>query len=347
MAQSAPASSRAVLLAVANDEAWQIASAALRRRGYTVRQAADPAALLQQVRQDPPDALVLDTDLLHGLEPEAAAALHETLAPIPAVICTSDPAAGRAVAQQGTATRAILVRPFSFVELAGRVSELVEAKERAPDDGEQFAQCAAEALPFPLVAMDLDRRVRFWNAAAERLFGWTAAEARGRYMEDLVPSDLTPEQIQSIRTHARAGKVWHQHRLVQSRDGAVRRVAVTTAPIRDASGRLLGQVAAFAEAVATADPAIPGSVEEPLPPGHGARPVPVPPSLASRRHGQGEGGRREPPDERARRYAGMVRAGQSLRQIAAQEGISYERVRQVLARAGYRRDRDLKGPSAA
>jgi PAS domain S-box-containing protein len=240
----------------------------------------------------------------------------------------------------------MLARPFSVSALVGCVSTLAEASRTVPDDDEEFARAAAEALPFPMVALDLDRRVRFWNAAAGRLFGWTLAEARGRILEDIVPSDLTPEQLRSIKADVRAGKIWHHQRFLQLRDGAVVRMLVTAAPLRDSAGRIIGHAAVFAEAAAAVDSG--AAPTHPLSGARGTQPM-LPtilratsgPSLV---RGRGHG---EPPDARARRFAELVRAGHSLRQIAAREGISYERVRQVLARAGYRRDRDLKDPPAA
>lgn len=40
-----------------------------------------------------------------------------------------------------------------------------------------------------ILVRDLEHRVRYWNKSAERLYGWTAAEARGRTMVDLLYED--------------------------------------------------------------------------------------------------------------------------------------------------------------
>ncbi len=50
----------------------------------------------------------------------------------------------------------------------------------------QYFESLVRISPTAVVTMDLDEQVTGWNPAAERLFGWTAAEAVGRRLEELV-----------------------------------------------------------------------------------------------------------------------------------------------------------------
>jgi PAS domain S-box-containing protein len=50
----------------------------------------------------------------------------------------------------------------------------------------QYFESLVEISPTAVVTMDLGERVTAWNPAAERLFGWTEAEAVGRRIQDLV-----------------------------------------------------------------------------------------------------------------------------------------------------------------
>ncbi len=44
-----------------------------------------------------------------------------------------------------------------------------------------------DALPLGVLAQDFDGNTILWNPAAERIFGWTAEEALGRYAPTVPP----------------------------------------------------------------------------------------------------------------------------------------------------------------
>src|SRR5690606_3254499 len=47
-----------------------------------------------------------------------------------------------------------------------------------------------EGLPDALVVADVEGVIRFWNAGAERIFGFPAAEALGRPLDIIIPENL-------------------------------------------------------------------------------------------------------------------------------------------------------------
>ena len=46
-------------------------------------------------------------------------------------------------------------------------------------------QAVLEHMPSPVYLLDMQLRVLFWNAATERMFGWSAAEAEGRHVDQI------------------------------------------------------------------------------------------------------------------------------------------------------------------
>jgi len=82
--------------------------------------------------------------------------------------------------------------------------------------------------------------VTSWNAAAERLFGWTAAEMIGQPVQRLVPPPLHFEE-QNILTKLRAGERIERYETTRVRkDGSHLDISLTISPIRDASGAIVG-----------------------------------------------------------------------------------------------------------
>ncbi|WP_434421900.1 PAS domain S-box protein [Nannocystis pusilla] len=92
-----------------------------------------------------------------------------------------------------------------------------------------------------VIALDEDERVTFWNRAAERMYGWTAAEAAGRTLTDLLRADCLRDVPRALRSRGAATRT---REFVSSRkDGTTLWVAASLSACRDDDGRLVGFVA--------------------------------------------------------------------------------------------------------
>jgi two-component system cell cycle sensor histidine kinase/response regulator CckA len=91
-----------------------------------------------------------------------------------------------------------------------------------------------------IFSRSLDRKIVSWNPAAERLFGWTAAEAIGQSTEILVPPDLEEgaARIRALLAQGVAVVDFETERL--TKDGRRIPVSLTYSPIKDASGTTIG-----------------------------------------------------------------------------------------------------------
>ena len=96
-----------------------------------------------------------------------------------------------------------------------------------------------ETAPLPVVALDTGGRVRIWNPAAARTFGWRRAEVIGRHLPFIPPADRAEQRrllIGSMRGRPLRGVELRRLR----RDGALLTVRLWTAPVVDAAGRKVG-----------------------------------------------------------------------------------------------------------
>jgi PAS domain S-box-containing protein len=79
-----------------------------------------------------------------------------------------------------------------------------------------------------------------WNAAAERMFGYTAEEMLGASILKIIPYELRGEE-EMILSRVRAGeKVDHFETVRMRKDGTRIQVSVTVSPVKDAAGRIIG-----------------------------------------------------------------------------------------------------------
>jgi PAS domain S-box-containing protein len=126
-------------------------------------------------------------------------------------------------------------------KLIGAINILVDVEElHEGDRARQRLAAIVDSSDDAIVSKNLDGVITSWNAAAERLFGYTAAEAIGRPVTMLIPEaqhDEEPTILERIRS---GGRVDHYETTRQRKDGTLIRVSLTVSPVRDANGRVVG-----------------------------------------------------------------------------------------------------------
>ncbi len=91
-----------------------------------------------------------------------------------------------------------------------------------------------------ILSTTLDGGILSWNAAAERIFGFTEAEAVGQRTSILIPPGRRDEDTKVLQ-RLRAGKRIEPYQSIRmTKAGAQLNVSVTISPLRDADGRLIG-----------------------------------------------------------------------------------------------------------
>jgi PAS domain S-box-containing protein len=91
-----------------------------------------------------------------------------------------------------------------------------------------------------ILGKDLDGTILSWNAAAERMYGYTAAEIVGQSATVLVPPERSGEVERILATIAQGESVERHETLRLTKDGRTIDVSLTVSPIRDSSGRVVG-----------------------------------------------------------------------------------------------------------
>jgi two-component system cell cycle sensor histidine kinase/response regulator CckA len=100
------------------------------------------------------------------------------------------------------------------VIVEGRVERVLWASTDISERRDALERFAFQArllgqISQPIVAVDIDSRITHWNAAAERLYGWTAAEALGRVSDELLQSEHPgPGGMEPVRSAIRTAGSW-------------------------------------------------------------------------------------------------------------------------------------------
>jgi PAS domain S-box-containing protein len=91
-----------------------------------------------------------------------------------------------------------------------------------------------------IVSKNLDGIIQSWNRAAERMFGYTAAEAVGRSIRMIIPADRQAEEDLVIGRIRAGQSVSHFETLRQRKDGVLIPISLSVSPVYDDAGRLIG-----------------------------------------------------------------------------------------------------------
>jgi len=112
---------------------------------------------------------------------------------------------------------------------------------------EERLQALINSSPLALVEFGLDTCIRLWNPAAERIFGWTRDEMVGRRGLPMAPPSKRAES-EELFARVRAGEWVNDFETVRQRkDGTLVDVSIAAAPVRDSTGRVVGNMVAYAD----------------------------------------------------------------------------------------------------
>lgn len=118
-----------------------------------------------------------------------------------------------------------------------------------------FAETLVAGLSDALIHVDADGRIQVWNAGAERIFGFTAAEALGRTLDLIIPPSLRGRHAEGFEATMRTGHTKYGNGDILSvpalrKDGARISVEFSIVPFADASGAMTGIAAVMRDATA-------------------------------------------------------------------------------------------------
>jgi len=117
-----------------------------------------------------------------------------------------------------------MARPLSTTheELAYRLAAIVDSSDDA------------------IVSKTLDGVITSWNRAAERMFGWSAAEAIGRHITLIIPRERHSEEDLVLARLRRGERIEHFDTVRVTKHGRFLDVSLTVSPVRDARGVIVG-----------------------------------------------------------------------------------------------------------
>jgi PAS domain S-box-containing protein len=215
---------------------------------YEVVATADTGAgAIEAVLSTRPDVVLMDVRLKGDMDGIRASELINEKVRVPVVYLTGD-------SDQTTLARAKAASAYGYVLKPFHIRNIIVAIEVAVDRFEMERQLEDSQLSYAtilgsiaegVIAVDLQSRVRFMNAVAERLTGWSTSEAQREAIGTVLQlSDANgvrpePDPIERVLTD-RGIFPLSEETWVTSRSGPRVQVDGTTACILDSLDRLVG-----------------------------------------------------------------------------------------------------------
>ncbi|RYZ13067.1 MAG: PAS domain S-box protein [Comamonadaceae bacterium] len=135
------------------------------------------------------------------------------------------------------------VQPYRSAEdrIAGVVLSFIDITQRKQaEELSLWLSSVVASSRDAIVSFTLDATVLSWNAGAERLFGWTAAEMVGQPMSVLIDPGQADEQDWLLAQVRRRRSLEGIDTVRRAKDGGLLQVAITASPVVGADGRILG-----------------------------------------------------------------------------------------------------------
>jgi PAS domain S-box-containing protein len=125
--------------------------------------------------------------------------------------------------------------------IIGAINCVIDIADRNRADTAQARLAAiVESSDDAIIGKTLEGKIVSWNTGAQRLFGYTAEEAVGQFVTLIIPAERLDEEREILAKLVKGERVEHYETVRVTKDGRLLDISLTSSPIRDGSGRIIG-----------------------------------------------------------------------------------------------------------
>jgi diguanylate cyclase (GGDEF)-like protein/PAS domain S-box-containing protein len=124
---------------------------------------------------------------------------------------------------------------IGMIGVAADITERKQAEEKL-----RFQARLLDEVGEAAIAVDLHGYIEYWNKAAQEIYGWSAQEAIGRRLREII--SLEDQLADEILLWVKKGRSWFGEVTVKRKDGTAFAAMVTNTPVYDERGNRVGIV---------------------------------------------------------------------------------------------------------
>jgi PAS domain S-box-containing protein len=124
------------------------------------------------------------------------------------------------------------------IQLRGTMQDISERKRA--DEARLKHSAIVESTEDAIISKDLNGIIVRWNLGAERIFGFSEAEAAGHPITIIIPRELQDEEQRMLQKLKTGERIEHYETVRVSKEGKRINVSISLSPVRDSKGRIVG-----------------------------------------------------------------------------------------------------------
>jgi PAS domain S-box-containing protein len=137
--------------------------------------------------------------------------------------------------------RIVGVISFSILEALLIIWLLINrSRRREAEETKNNLAAIVESSDDAILSKTLEGTITIWNASAEKIYGYSASEMKGRHISILAPADLKGEVTEILERIKRGESIDHLETVRLTKDGRRIDVSLTISPIKDEHGIIIG-----------------------------------------------------------------------------------------------------------
>jgi len=133
---------------------------------------------------------------------------------------------------------AVFAEDDTIREWVGTCTDITERKQA--EETRELLASVVKSSDDAILTTDMDGKITSWNQAAEKLFGYSEADALEKPVTLLIPGDLQNEEHSIVEQLKRGVSTDHYETRRLRMDGTPFEVSLSVSPIKDSEGRIVG-----------------------------------------------------------------------------------------------------------
>ncbi len=135
----------------------------------------------------------------------------------------------------------VVIPSMGLVTALGHtVEQQTKAERERDEEALRYLATIVSSSNDAIIGKDLSGRILSWNAAAERLYGYSEQQMVGQPITPLLPSDYQQEFAQIMERIGKGERVDHYETIRVRKNGSHVHVSLTISPIRNSDGIIIG-----------------------------------------------------------------------------------------------------------